>query len=197
MVEEDDGAPNAGWFFGYGSLVNADTHAAPITARPAVLAGWRRRWGNRAEEAGATSLTAAPDPATTIQGLLVQARDADHWAEIDRRERGYDRVSLGADAVAPAADAGSTGTPAFVYQTRAVRPATEAFPILQSYVDAVLQGYLRVFGREGAEAFVATTDGWDGPILDDRAAPRYPRAVTLTSEERAVIDALVRTTCAQ
>ena len=35
---------------------------------------------------------------------------------------------------------------------------------------------------------MATTDGWHVPVLDDRAAPRYPRAQTLTDRERILVD---------
>ncbi len=62
-------------------------------------------------------------------------------------------------------------------------------PILLSYLDVVLQGYLREFGREGAEAFVATTDGWDAPVLDDRAAPIYSRHQRLDRADTAFVDA--------
>ena len=42
-----------------------------------------------------------------------------------------------------------------------------------------------------AAAFFDTTDGWDTPVLDDRAAPLYPRAQTLTRQERGLTDALL------
>jgi len=60
--------------------------------------------------------------------------------------------------------------------------------ILLSYLDVVVQGFLREFGTEGAVRFFDTTDGWDTPILDDRAAPLYPRHQTLTEAETAVVD---------
>ena len=49
------------------------------------------------------------------------------------------------------------------------------------------------YGPAGAERFLDTTTGWATPVLDDRAQPVYPRAQTLTAEERAFVDdALVR-----
>jgi hypothetical protein len=53
----------------------------------------------------------------------------------------------------------------------------------------VVQGYLREFGEEGVTRFFTTTHGWDAPILDDRAAPRYPRHQPVTATERAITDA--------
>ncbi len=60
--------------------------------------------------------------------------------------------------------------------------------ILLSYLDVVVQGYLREFGEDGARRFFETTDGWNVPVLDDRAAPLYPRHCTLTPQERAFVD---------
>ena len=34
-----------------------------------------------------------------------------------------------------------------------------------------------------------TTHGWDAPILDDRAAPHYPRHQPVSETERALTDA--------
>ena len=81
-------------------------------------------------------------------------------------------------------------------QVYAVAPETmvvqaDPAPILMSYLDVVVQGYLREFGERGARDFFATTDGWDTPVLNDRAAPRYPRAQVLTGAETALVDALL------
>ena len=45
-----------------------------------------------------------------------------------------------------------------------------------------------MFGLDGVAAFFDTTDGWDAPILDDRAAPRYPRHQRLAPDETALVD---------
>ena len=63
-----------------------------------------------------------------------------------------------------------------------------AHPVLLSYLDVVVQGYLHEFGPDGVERFFATTDGWDAPILDDRAHPHYPRHQHLTPAETALVD---------
>jgi hypothetical protein len=55
----------------------------------------------------------------------------------------------------------------------------------------VLAGYIDVWGEDGARRFIASTEGWDGPILDDRSAPKYPRAVQLEDALRASIDNLL------
>ena len=65
---------------------------------------------------------------------------------------------------------------------------TDQHPLLLSYIDVVVQGYLRAFGEEGAERFFTTTDGWDAPILNDRSEPRYPRHQKLKPGETRFVD---------
>ena len=106
--------------------------------------------------------------------------------------------ALGRAASAPGARQGRAGAGApgeaqiyTVPAEDAVDPA-EKPPILLSYVDVVFQGYLREFGTEGLARFIATTDGWEAPILNDRAAPRYPRHQPLGDDERRMFDASLR-----
>jgi hypothetical protein len=65
-------------------------------------------------------------------------------------------------------------------------------PILLSYLDTVVQGYLREFGEAGAARFFETTTGWEAGIHDDRTDPVYPRAQDTTDRERALVDAALR-----
>ena len=51
----------------------------------------------------------------------------------------------------------------------------------------VVQGVVRLHGAAGAARFFETTHGW-GPVLDDRAAPRYARAQRLRGWERELVD---------
>lgn len=172
--------------FGYGSLVNRATHAYG-PARTARLSGWRRAWRYTPARSG-PFLTAVPSPNDAIDGLIAAIPGGD-WAALDLREDGYDRIPTPFAGVmvyaVPGAlpDAGLAARPL---------PPREGDPILLSYVDVVFQGYLREFGPAGLEAFVATTDGWDMPVRDDRAAPVYPRHQLLTVDERARVDAILR-----
>ena len=55
----------------------------------------------------------------------------------------------------------------------------------------VVQGYDAVFGAEGVADFFATTRGWEAPVLDDRAAPLYPRHQVLAPQQLALVDAMI------
>ncbi|MBD3678466.1 MAG: gamma-glutamylcyclotransferase [Rhodobacteraceae bacterium] len=171
------------FFFGYGSLVNRATHDY-TNAHPARLRGWRRVW-RHTDLRPVAFLTAVPDSETEIEGLVAGVPGHD-WAALDAREHAYDRhhVSHATNHPLPhevevqvySIPDGKHGRP------------DSAHPILLSYVDVVIQGYLREFGEVGVRRFVETTDGWDAPVLDDRADPRYPRHKRLTTGERELVD---------
>jgi hypothetical protein len=169
------------YFFGYGSLVNRNTHAYPDT-RPAKLQGWRRAWIGT-DISPHAFLTAVPASGAEIDGLIAAVPGAD-WAALDARETGYARHSSGGAVVhdiLPSPDIAHYAIP-----PESSRPDEKS--ILLSYLDVVVQGFARVYGFDGVARFFETTDNWHVPILDDRDAPRYPRHQQLTSEETALVD---------
>lgn len=178
------------WFFGYGSLVNRRTHDYP-DARPAELEGWRRSW----VQTGARDfcfLSALPVEGGSIEGLVARVPNAD-WAALDKREASYRRQKIEHSVRCD----GLTGD-IHVYSVPREDFDLAASPkaILLSYLDVVFSGYEKVFGRDGVKRFIATTDGWERPIFNDRADPIYPRHQTLPDRERAWIDALLSETTA-
>ena len=174
-------------FFGYGSLVNRATHHF-AGASPARLGGWRRMWRHTTLRRAAY-LTVVPDPGCEIDGLIAPVPAGD-WAALDARERAYERIAAHHQVNHDLAHRPEIA----LYTIPEGRHGTpdEACPALLSYIDVVVQGYLREFGEAGVRRFFATTDGWEGAVLDDRAAPRYPRHRELSDEERALVDAHLR-----
>ncbi len=171
------------YFFGYGSLVNRQTHIyAP--AHRAEARGWRRLWRHAAGRDFAI-LTAVPSPGTDIEGLIAAVPGAD-WAALDLREAAYDRLAAGADVIHPLAQEAEIAIYSIPEHKHPL--ADTPRPILLSYLDVVVQGYLTEFGEAGVARFFDTTDGWHAPVLDDRAAPLYPRAQSLARDETALVD---------
>ncbi len=168
--------------FGYGSLVNRATHAHD-GAHPARLKGWRRAWRHTTLRPLAF-LTVVPDPDSEIHGLIAGVVRAD-WATLDLRERAYDRVRA-----ASIAHPLPTAPEVHVYTIPEGKHGVpdRKHPVLLSYIDVVVQGYLHEYGEDGVAQFFRTTDGWDAPVAGDRAAPRYSRHQTLSSAERRVVD---------
>ena len=170
------------YFFGYGSLVNRDTHLYD-SAHPARLHGWRRAWV-KTDGRATVFLTVKMDAATDIDGLIAAVPDAD-WAALDVREAGYERLSSGGAVHHPL-------NPAPDIEHYAVPPdhirAQGDHVILLSYLDVVVQGFHREFGEDGVQRFFDTTDGWDTPIVNDRAKPIYPRHCQLSKAETELVD---------
>ncbi len=171
------------YFFGYGSLVNTETHHY-VGSRPAVLRGWRRAWV-QIDCRDMAFLTAVPHPGAAIQGLIAVVPNAD-WQALDQRETGYDRLPAQGLIEHDLLQTPDLQVYAIARETQ--NQIEPAFPILMSYLDVVVQGYLRVFGQAGVQAFFDTTDGWDRTIIDDRAHPRYPRHQILSQAERALVN---------
>ena len=172
-------------FFGYGSLVNIATHDYP-NPRPATLKGWRREWRHTTLR-DVAYLSIMPDPDSTISGVVADVPDGD-WAALDLRETAYVRHEIPRDRLNIQ---GAAALGVSVYQTRLDCSAAEGnlHPIYLSYLDVVVQGFLNIYGESGVTEFFDTTSGWETVILDDRAAPRYPRHQQLSADETARVDA--------
>ncbi|MCC5989704.1 MAG: gamma-glutamylcyclotransferase [Pararhodobacter sp.] len=181
---------NDPYFFGYGSLVNRATHVYGPAYRARVR-GWRRAWRHSASR-GVPFLTAIACPDSEIEGLVAPVPGGD-WQALDQRETGYARQCAGAGLrPEPAGEAaGLAGVQIYAVPKQDWAPPSDGAPIVLSYVDVVFRGYLREFGRDGVERFIATTEGWEIPILDDRAQPLYPRHQPIEESERAWFDSLL------
>jgi len=178
--------------------VNRDTRPTGEFSVPATLRGWRRVWGHRTSdplrELQGTSLSIDPLDSPTsgaIDGVIARMPGTD-LAVLDERETGYERMALPAsDFVAPA-DLNIDSVYVYRSLTENRLRADVEHPILQSYVDCVLEGYRSRFGEDGLTQMIETTDGWDGPLLNDREKPHYPRAVKVEASWQAHYDTLIK-----
>lgn len=170
---------NDPFFFGYGSLVNTATHTFE-NAQRATACGWRRAW-RHTDLREVSFLTAIPDTSSRIDGLIASVPGAD-WDALDQREHAYERLAATHQIDHQAEQILDIAIYAIAPDRHG--PPSNDHPILMSYLETVLQGYLHQFGPDGVTGFIATTDGWDAPIRDDRNAPVYPRYQTITKEER-------------
>ena len=171
------------YFFGYGSLVNAATHVYSST-HPATLTGWKRVWRHTSLR-DLAFLSVVPAEGSQIDGLIAEVPNSD-WQALDLRETGYFRSQLPDTSLTHRAGAVEVQ----MYQTHPKHetPSDVQHPILLSYLDVVVQGFLGVFGEDGVSQFFETTDGWDASILNDRSNPRYPRHQVLTPQETELVD---------
>ena len=127
-----------------------------------------------------------PDADSTIDGLIAAVPNQD-WQALDIREGAYDRVAAAHQVTHTLAHQPDIAVYSIPHGKHGA--PTEKHPVLLSYIDVVVQGYLTEFGESGAARFFATTDGWDAPVINDRHAPLYPRHCMLTGDERRFVDA--------
>jgi len=171
------------YFFGYGSLVNLATHDYQ-DPQPARLTGWRRSWAHTPLR-DIAFLTAVPCADSEIDGVIAAVPGAD-WQALDQREFAYDRLQT-REAVQHGMDA-DPEISVYAVPKSAQTAGSDRHPILLSYLDVVVQGYAQVFGEAGVAEFFSSTDGWDAPVLNDRAVPRYPRHQKLKPAEMHLVD---------
>ena len=186
-------------YFGYGSLVNRKTRPQNEPWQRATLTGWSRQWAHRADRPwqqsghsnnfagdfsglGVSALTVKATPGSRIDGVLVPIAVAD-LAQLDAREAGYDRLEIPASEFI--VDTPLTVETVIMYVSGAERSgwANHDYPLIQSYIDCVLDGFNALFGADGVDRFMATTEHWTLPLYNDRAQPLYPRAIALTDDQ--------------
>lgn len=165
--------------------MNRDTHTFD-DLRKAELTGWQRSWSHRVHSSirKTSSLSIEPAPDVTIKGLISSVSPG-LIAQLDAREAGYNLHVLPSKSL-------NTDTNAKTVHTYISANGTSGdteYPILQSYLDTVLLGFLKEFGEAGVSHFLSTTVGWETPILSDRTEPLYPRAQPISNEAAKYFDA--------
>ncbi len=163
------------YLFGYGSLINNRSRAktgVTGTAFPVRIAGYARAW-NMPSGPG-TYLGVRSAKTGGCNGLLCAVSDQE-LLRFDVRERGYRRESVSRSALEMLVPETLDSFPIWTYVIDTPRKPTIMAPILQSYVDVVLDGCL-VLGEDFAREFLRTTSGWEHPWQNDRSEPRYLRA---------------------
>jgi hypothetical protein len=179
------------FIFGYGSLINAASRNSTvgrvvpaIPVRVSAAFGYLRAWDDRSSS-GFTALGLrkpnANESASTINGVLYPVEGGD-MAKYDIREQGYKRVEVPRDEIEAVSwqQLPMTGR-IWVYipvkadgEPGVGLPAASAqFPLLQSYIDVVVEGALD-YGETFARELLETTSDWSQYWLNDRELARRP-----------------------
>ncbi|MFG1364505.1 gamma-glutamylcyclotransferase family protein [Xanthobacter versatilis] len=180
---------------------------ARVSARFGLVRAFVARGGARSG-AGFTALGLRQprdgEVPSSINGVVFPVLDAGEMAAFDRREGGYRRVEVDPALVE---GVGWQGLPrsgrVWIYVPKGVQMGIEldreagapdngvlpdaAFPLVQSYIDVVLQGAFAE-GAAFARELIETTFDWSEFWLDDRPTPRRPWAQT---EQAGAIDRLL------
>ena len=190
-------------YFGYGSLVNRQTLRTDyVSTHRASLSGWRRHWQSRGVDMEnhqgrqIALLSIHRNTDAMISGMLVIDRKANLDA-VDLREARYDRVAIAREDLqlhdygTSHGSAGELPDELYVYVGRNDAQSEAAPDLLQSYLDAVMAGFLTEYGEAGVHHFLETTVGFDRRVIADRHDPLYPRAVVLERERASWFDHLL------
>ena len=195
------------FIFGYGSLINtpsrdetAGKHVAAIPVRVSAAFGYVRSWSDRSGS-GFTALGLRRpfegEGPMTINGVIYPV--GDDMAAFDAREKGYVRVEVPRALIEPVSWQAlpAQGT-VWVYVPKAAgkepgeglsRPDAK-FPLVESYIDIVIEGGLE-YGPEFAREIIETTRDWSPYWLNDRTLARRP---WVFDKQYAKVDALLATT---
>jgi hypothetical protein len=200
--------PPTQFIFGYGSLINTasrnSTASAPIPAIPVRVSagfGFIRTWNDRSPS-GFTALGLRKprdgEQASTINGVLY-AVDGDDMAKFDAREEGYARVEIPHEDI-EAVSWQSLPAAGHIWVYVPVQPGAEpgiglpepdaAFPMLESYIDVVVEGGLE-YGAGFAREIIETTADWSQFWLNDRELARRP---WVHDAKSGAVDKLLATT---
>ena len=177
------------YVFGYGSLL--DPALPTRVVGPAVLRGHRRVWGvamdNRESIPGykryvdgdgvapavcVVFLDLVPDPGASVNGAVIEVDDA-LAPGLDRRERNYARVDVGADAGLEGAGA-AVGGPVWAFVGRSVgrarcaRAREEGIAVVSRAYLARVRADFASFGPAMLEEFDRTTAAPGVPVAELR-----------------------------
>lgn len=164
------------YIFGYGSLICADSRSRTGVSTEAYavsISGIARRWSVPVPDYGATALGAHQDDTSQCNGVVF-AVDDDNLARFDQRERGYDRIRIDWNRVENLGhEPLPEKYPLWAYVGFKSDHPLPGRPILQTYLDVILNGCLAI-DADFAERFINTTTPWQH-LRNDRQAPGYPR----------------------
>ena len=164
------------YIFGYGSLICADSRARTgITgdAIPVTALNIERSWSVPVPEARTTAVGATQKTGARCNGVIFPVSE-DMLEQFDIREAGYDRIRLSTDQI-DSDQLLPDNLRIWVYVGQSTHRASPEHPIPQSYVDVIFNGCFS-YGHQFTDTFIRSTSGWQH-LINDRHAPRYPRAM--------------------
>ncbi|WP_320825620.1 gamma-glutamylcyclotransferase family protein [Reinekea sp.] len=164
------------FIFGYGSLICSDSRSRTGVSGPAhpiEVQGIARKWSVHVPDYAATAVGAHSDAQGHCNGVFF-AVDEDNLSRFDGREKGYRRIQVPWAAVqsTSTAELPALGTLWAYVGTSQAAPHAQR-PIMQSYLDVILNGCLN-YGPDFARRFTELTGQWQY-LVNDRAQPTYPR----------------------
>lgn len=186
---------------GYGSLMSGDSRrrfsAIHLPGLPATVSGFYRAWVTRSESEQQTYVGAIAQRGAMLNAQLIPTTID---PALEDREKDYRFAAVSPDSLTLALPREQDqqvrewlrGKRLWICETLDVSPASEAFPVSQTYIDTCLAGCLEHGGEAEAIRFIETTRGWQHPRQQDRQDPQYPRAAHVDMDTQRHIDHLLK-----
>jgi hypothetical protein len=185
---------------GFGSLLSDDSRRRfsdiNCQAIPVVISGWRRAWMTRSLDEQQTHLSALVDEGASFNAALLPIEQIS--PQLIRREQDYEFVKVDSRQLSVAVNQPLldfsyelANKNLWICQTKKSESASPNYPICQTYLDTCLAGCLEIGMRGFCLEFLQSTAGWDAGWINDRLAPRYPRAAIISHETQHLIDEML------
>ena len=164
------------YIFGYGSLINSNSRSITgITGEgiPVRINKIKRSWCATSKANPMASVGIESDINCSCNGVLFPI-DQKELSKFDARETGYYREFLPKSQINFLSEDILIGEDVWIYFAKQTNHPCPNQPIVQSYVDVIIEGCLEISLDFTAE-FLKTTTGWEYTWIDDRLFPKYPR----------------------
>ncbi|MBS3093033.1 gamma-glutamylcyclotransferase [Candidatus Pacearchaeota archaeon] len=183
------------YIFGYGSLISQESRARTGisgTAIPVTVIGIERQWNVVAQNNFFTCVGAISNSERKCNGVIFPVNELE-LQKFDDRElpHGYIRNELSRESIVPLDFCILHNFPIWYYAVTNPEKPSQNFPIIQSYIDVILNGCLE-YGEDFAKTFIETTDGWQNDWINDREKPRYSRHLENRLEREEKIDGILK-----
>ena len=161
--------------FAYGSLTNSLSRIKVIKNKTYFygnLFSYKRIWSINVEQKNFTGLGIIYDKNYYCNGIYIPISEKD-IKELDVREikesgNKYERLLLDNKFC----DQRFKKNKIYTYVSKNVENPSHDFPLIQSYIDVVIQGFME-YNIEYAIEFCRTTFNWSKYYINDRNAPIY------------------------
>ena len=179
------------WIFSYGSLAHkevAGKTGKTLNHLPAVLRDHLRNFRALSKTGAFAAAGIEEKKGAETMGMLVEIPE-EELSKFDQCEYLYERREISPNLIRLVQGEMPEGR-FYVYFPKNSEAPTESFPLVQSYLDVVLEAFME-FDELLALRWLQTTMDMDRPWVDDRNMPRYSR-YSATADVRAIDDLLER-----
>ncbi len=160
--------------FVYGSLICKESRNYTSNVScwvPGVLKWYKRWWYFQMKECSMSALAIIKDKNYSCNGVLLEVDD-EQLLSFDRRENGYHRVEILKCELDWLESCYNKKIWTYIVDKQNI--PNEKFPIVQSYVDVIID-WCMAYWSEFTDEFINSTYWWDWEWINDRDNPRCKR----------------------